>query len=299
MAKIGVVTVLYNSEKVLQDFFESLDQQSFKDFKVYVVDNASPDNSLTEVKRLAESVEFDTEIIIEKENWGVAKGNNIGIKRALEEECEYILLSNNDVVLTVDSIQNLLKGLEKNKAAIAVPKIYFYDTGKIWYAGGYFSYYKGNNPHIGMNEIDDPKFNHSKITEYAPTCFMLIKSEVFNRVGLMDEKYFVYYDDSDFIWRAVKQKREKLMYIPYSQIYHKESSSTGGVLSNFSLYYSSRNNIYFCLKNLKFPQKQLTLLFIYLHTLLRKPFLLTKEQNKLIKQAHKDGKNLWCQQFIK
>lgn len=103
--RIGIVTVLYNSENVLEDFFRTLDRQTYRDFSLYVIDNHSPDNSLDRARELAATVRFRTEIIAEPENWGVAKGNNIGIVRALAEGCEYVLLSNNDIVLEPDTLE--------------------------------------------------------------------------------------------------------------------------------------------------------------------------------------------------
>lgn len=293
MSKIGIVTVLYNSEKVLEDFFTTLEQQVFKDFTLYVIDNASSDNSLQKCRVLAEQVTFKTKIYPEKENWGVAKGNNIGIINALADRCEYILLSNNDVVLNPDTIQNLLDGMTQMGATMAVPKIYFHDTGLIWCAGGRFSKIKGVTYQFGYNQIDCKKYEAPQLIEYAPTCFMLIDSSVFYRIGLMDEKYFVYYDDTDFVWRAVKKAQEKLVYIPKSCMWHKESSCTGGTQSDFALYYLNRNSIYFCKKNMSIIQKFATLTYIYLHTNFRKTRFFTKEQMRTIKLAQKDSEKLF------
>ena len=293
MCKIGIVTVLYNSEKVLEDFFRTLDKQTFKDFQLYVIDNASHDNSLAVCNQLAQEVSFKTKIFAEKENWGVAKGNNIGIINALADRCEYVLLSNNDIVLSPDTIQNLYYGLIESKASMAVPKIYFHDTGRIWCAGGRFSYIKGSTPHIGYNQVDNSQYNKERKINYAPTCFMLIHRNVFYSVGLMDEKYFVYYDDSDFVWRAVMQNKEILMYIPYSILYHKESSCTGGAQSDFTLYHLARNSIYFINKNMSFPQKQLTLAYKWLYKMFRMPFVFSKTQVSVIKKGLYDGKMMY------
>ncbi|MDY3914835.1 MAG: glycosyltransferase family 2 protein [Phocaeicola sp.] len=293
MSKIGIVTVLYNSEKVLEDFFKSLDEQTFKDFQLYVIDNASQDNSLALCNELAQNVSFETKIFAENENWGVAKGNNIGIINALADRCEYVLLSNNDIVLNPDTVQVLYDGLNETGASMAVPKIYFYDTGRIWCAGGRFSKIKGSTKHIGYNQVDNGQFNKVCKMDYAPTCFMLIRSDVFYKVGLMDEKYFVYYDDSDFVWRAVMQNKETLIYIPHSTLKHKESSSTGGGLSDFTIYHLARNSIYFIHKNFSFPQKQLTFTYKWLYKMMRMPYVFSKEQVKVIEKGLRDGK-LMC-----
>jgi len=245
--KIGIVTVLYNSERVLLEFFDSLGIQTYQNFVLYVIDNKSPDNSLQMSTELSKSHTFSTKIIACEVNYGVAKGNNIGIKAALEDECDFVLLSNNDVVLLPETIERLLKGMTMHGTNMAVPKIYIYDTNQFWAAGGRFIKHRGFVGHFGAKEIDNGQYDVAKSVNYAPTCFMLIHKDVFNKVGFMDEKYFVYWDDTDFVYRAIK-KNETLWYLPDAVLYHNESTSTGKN-SKFRSYYMSRNFIYFARKN--------------------------------------------------
>jgi len=245
--KIGIVTVLYNSTTVLVDFFATLNEQTYKNFVLYVIDNKSPDNALAISKQLATSSWFQTVVIENNENFGVAKGNNIGISKALKDECDMVLLSNNDVMLEPNTIENLLNGMEAQKTNMAVPKIYFHGTNLIWTAGGRFIRHRGGVSHTGALETDHRQYNQPRLINYAPTCFMLVRRDVFARIGIMDEKYFVYWDDTDFVYRAIKQN-ESLWYIPDSVVYHKESTSTGNG-SKFQTYYMRRNLIYFSRKN--------------------------------------------------
>jgi GT2 family glycosyltransferase len=248
--RIGIVTVLYKSETVLDDFFRTLNEQSYKNFILYIIDNKSPDNSLNKSKELANHVCFETKFIENDDNYGVAKGNNQGIEAALKDNCDYVLLSNNDVVLQPDTIEKLYLGLKENDADMAVPKIYSHDTGLIWAAGGKFTKYNGATIHIGIEEKDTGKYDKNYQVDYSPTCFMLIKRNIFSIVGMMDEKYFVYFDDTDFVYRA-REKKIKLFYIYNSIIIHKESTSTGK-MSDFSMYYLIRNRIYFAKKHRRF-----------------------------------------------
>jgi len=248
---IGIVTVLYNGEKVLPDFFASLNVQTYLDFILYVVDNKSPDNALALTKELASKVGFRTVIIENSDNFGVAKGNNIGIRRALEDGCDLVLLSNNDVTLEINTIESLLSGMQSQHASMAVPKIYLYGTNTFWAAGGYFDKKSGLNIHRGVGVTDTGQYQKNEQVTFAATCFMLIDKNVFSRVGLMDETYFVYWDDTDFIYRA-KTLGEVLWYIPESLVHHKEGTSTG-VLSDFSIRYLYRNLIYFVLKHYSRP----------------------------------------------
>lgn len=267
---IGIVTVLYNCAPVLEDFFRTLDEQTYKDFILYVIDNKSSDNSLDEATRLSHVVGFKCVMLPQEENGGVARGNNIGIKAALADKCEYVLLSNNDIVLEPDTIKNLLDGMNRHGATMAVPKIYYWNTDKvIWMAGGKFKWLKARTKHRGNGEYDEGQYDVDHKIEYAPTCFMLILSDVFQRIGLMDERYFVYFDDTDFVWRAVKKGKEQLCYIYKAVIYHKVSFSTGGDESDFSIKYTNRNRILFVLKHYGALHQICVFLFLFIKFLLK------------------------------
>lgn len=247
MNQIGIVTVLYNSESVLDEFFDTLNKQTYRNFILYVIDNKSPDNSLAKSQELAQKHSFKTVIIANENNDGVARGNNIGIKQALKDGCDLVLLSNNDVVFEPQTIELLLEGMTETKADIVVPKIYFHGTNLIWAAGGFFRKFRGDVKHIGAREKDSGQFDLNYQIDYSPTCFMLIKKNVFDKIGMMDEKYFVYFDDTDFVYRSQKASI-KLFYIYKSILWHKESVSTG-VMSYFTIFHCNRNIMYFTLKN--------------------------------------------------
>lgn len=287
---IGIVTVLYNSAPVLEDFFKTLSKQTYKDFMLYIVDNASKDNSLEETERLSKSVWFKCIMLPQKENGGVARGNNIGIKAALKDGCDYILLSNNDIVLESNTIEELILGHQSNNASMSVPKIFYWNTPNIiWAAGGFWHLNDCTSRHIGYRKPDSPEYNIIKEVEYSPTCFMLINSDVFDRIGLMDEKYFVYYDDADFVWRSVKDGDERLFYIPSSCLWHKEGFSTGGSLSNFTLFYSCRNKIYFSYLHLSQCQRLIMFLYLLTHFVFRDLFVLKFIQINTLLKGYMQG----------
>jgi len=290
--KIGIVTVLYKSECVLPEFFESLEAQSYKNFILYIIDNKSPDNSLEICETFKATSTFETIVIANDDNYGVAKGNNIGIESALRDNCDYVLLSNNDVVFGEDTILNLKSELEAEKADMAVPKIYVAGTNLIWFADSKFIKLNGHNIHIGYLDADMGQFDVKKAIELAPTCFMLIRKEVFNTIGLMDEKYFVYWDDTDFIYRAVR-KGKTLWYIPTVTVNHKEGTSTG-VKSDFSIYYLHRNFVYFTLKNRYFLYAFYLLLINLIFHFTKNLFILEHRQWKIGYKAYIDGIKLFA-----
>jgi len=251
--KIGIVTVLYNSAGVLDGFFDSLTKQTYTDFVLYAIENKSPDASLTKVTDLAAKAPFRTVIIEVGENGGIAKGNNIGIERSFADGCDLVLLANNDIEFGSDTIRLLVDGLDKYGCDMIVPKIFNYFTGKLWSTTGGYGYTRPTYTD-GACKDDAPHYNAAKSTVFAPTCFMLIKKGVFERTGIMDEKYFVYFDDTDFLWRAVKEHGFSLYYEPAAVVKHKAGTASGSKASPFTFYMNTRNRAYFM--NKYFPWYQ-------------------------------------------
>jgi GT2 family glycosyltransferase len=247
---IGIVTVLFNSDDVLPGFFESLAKQQDVRYRLYVIDNSKTDSGSRLSRVLADRYGIDAEIIFNDANVGVARGNNQGIEIAMQDGCDYILLANNDIEFESPLLfANLMKSLVNSHLSAIVPKIYFYGLPKkIWFAGGRFSVLRATTPHFGEGEQDHGQYDQISTVEYAPTCFMLMNIDVIKKIGMMDEKYFVYYDDSDFLWR-MKNADLPVGFSPNEIVLHKVSYSTGGGVSDFSLFYGSRNRIYFIRKN--------------------------------------------------
>jgi GT2 family glycosyltransferase len=282
--KIGIVTVLYNSDDVLPDFFQSLALQKNCNYQLYVIDNSPHSCGADLCVVLAEKFGIYCQVVFNNANVGIAKGNNQGIKLALDDGCAYVLLSNNDLYFTDESvIANLMDAMGKNAAQAAVPKIYYYgENKKIWCAGGYISNWRAVSPHYGDHEEDVGQFDQEKMVQYSPTCFMLIDASVFEKTGLMDEDYFVYYDDVDFICRF-NACGYKLVYMPKSSIDHKVSSSTGGGLSAFTLYNLYKNRILFIRKHVKFPINLMAYLYSFISLGRTATLVDTKRRSFLIK----------------
>ncbi len=249
--RIGVVTVTYNSAEVLPEFLESISRQTFREFLLYVVDNASKDASIELASAYGDS---RIRIIANTENVGVAEGNNQGIRAALADNCDAVLLLNNDTVFPADTFEKLCGGLAEHQCSMTTPKIYYHDLpNTIWAAGGYFQPWLAyRNQHYGSGQIDRGQFDAVRTVTYAPTCCVLIHKDVFSRIGLMDPLYFVYVDDVDFMYRALKAGFI-MKYLPQCTLQHKVSSLTGGTVSNFNVRYGTRNRVYYMMKNLSLP----------------------------------------------
>jgi GT2 family glycosyltransferase len=252
---IGVVTITYNSGSVIEPFLESMLAQTHRDFKLYIIDNQSTDDTLEKIARRPDE---RIVLIANKDNVGVAAGNNQGMVRALQDGCGFVLLLNNDVEFEATLFEKLLNEMLTRSYSLATCKMmYDSERDKIWFAGckwdikgGYMA------PHIGQKEEDKGQYDQIGEVDYAPTCCVLMKREVIDDIGLMDEKYFAYYDDTDFFYRITKDGRHKILYYPYVEFYHKvgglTKSKSGGVkkfkFGNFHIRLTTRNKVYYLRK---------------------------------------------------
>ena len=284
MEKIGVVTVTYNSDKVLQPFLSDLFAQSFHNFNLYVIDNASEDKTL---KILDDLNDNRVNQIRNHSNIGVAAANNIGIKKALEDKCSHILILNNDIEFSNSLFKDMLVSIKKENCSMMTPKIMYHsDKDIIWYAGGGFKKSNGYLPyHTGFNENIKNNNYQSLYVDYASTCCLLIKKDVFETIGYMDEKYFVYFDDTDFLFRVKKEGVHKIYYDSQITLFHKVGSLTKSLTKEFERSYRThfflkqniRNHIYF-LRKIGSLYSYLFCLFLFFKNNLR--FLLSSRIKK-------------------
>jgi len=262
--RIGVVTVLYHSDAVLEDFFASLAKQVSEafDFRLYVIDNSPGDSGTRLSRELAQRHAIDAQLIFNDANRGVATGNNQGIALALRDGCTHILLANNDTAFDAGTFAGLLQALVGGQDRVATPKIVYHsDPQRLWYAGGHIEPWTLRTPHHGLKAVDRGQFDHCEYVGYAPTCFMLLDARVFATVGLMDERFFVYYDDTDFAWRLAREG-QRIRFVAQCTVQHKVSTSTGGEASPFSVYYTNRNRVFFVRKHLRGLAKGTALAYV-------------------------------------
>lgn len=258
MKKICIVILNFNGiEDTLACIisFKNLKKSKHFSFSLLVVDN----NSVTDPLGILNKKFPEIKVIRNKENLGYSGGNNVGINFSLQEKYDYILILNNDTVVDPNFLQELfLTGEQIDNVGIVVPKIYFFkgneyhkerykkdELGKvIWYAGGCMDWKNVIGFHRGVDEVDKDQYAKLEETEIATGSCMLIKKEVFDAIGLLDERYFLYYEDSDFSMRA-KKAGFKIYFTPMAYIWHKNAGSAGGSGSELQDYYISRNRLLF------------------------------------------------------
>ncbi|HPA35411.1 MAG TPA: glycosyltransferase family 2 protein [Chitinophagales bacterium] len=255
MKKIGLVTITYNSAKVITPFMDCVLRQTHTDFILYIIDNISSDNTL---ELLSKYKDDRIVIIVNTQNVGVAAGNNQGILRAMADGCDEILIINNDVEFEYTLLEKLSRQLEELNCSLVAPKMMYHpETHLIWWAGTKFNPKEGcMTHHIGIQEEDKGQYDHIEKMDYAPTCCVLLKREVIDDIGLMDEKYFAYYDDTDFFYRIFKQGKHVLFYYPFVQFYHKvgglsnmkKGNAKKFKFNNFYIHLITRNHVYYLRK---------------------------------------------------
>lgn len=276
MDKASIVILHYQGEDDTLCCIDSILKNHInnKQFNIILVINSSFEKDTNENKNSFVSriqKEYPHLIIIENdENTGYSRGNNIGIKKALDLGSEYVLLLNNDTIVSPDLLDKLIAFIKSDtQIGIVSPKIYFAkgyeyhkdkyreeDLGKvIWYAGGKLDWNNIYASHVGVDEVDKGQYEVSGGTDFATGCAMLIKKNTIERIGLFDEKYFLYFEDIDYCMR-VKKSGMKIKYFPGTYIWHKNASSSGKPGSNTHIYYQNRNRLYFGFKYASFRTKK-------------------------------------------
>ena len=239
--KLSIVTVNYNGLKDTCALIESIPFN--ENMEVIVVDNASKQDEANIIKKQFPQVK----VVRSEKNLGFAGGNNLGIKEA---KGKYLFLINNDTVFKEFNIEPLIKRLDSSPTiGIVCPKIRFaWGTNPIQYAGYTpLSKITVRNQSIGFGEDDKGQYDTAHPTPYAHGAAMLIKREAIEKVGLIPDDYFLYYEEIDWSMIFTRAGYE-IWYDPACTIYHKESQSTGQD-SPLRTYYITRNRLLLVKRN--------------------------------------------------
>lgn len=207
---------------------------------VLVVDNGSTDGS---ADRLRETFP-EVEVLALAENRMFAAGNNAGLIHALEHGADAIMLLNNDTEADPGLYEKLLLALEQDpKAGAVAPLIYHAPpSGVIWYAGGSCAPALGWSAHRGLRETDRGQYREVEATGYLTGCCLLAPRAVWEKVGLLDPRYYIYAEDADWCLRA-RAAGYRLLFVPTARLWHKVSSSSGGASNAWKIYQRLRANL--------------------------------------------------------
>jgi GT2 family glycosyltransferase len=255
---IAVVIVNWNGRSLLSSCLTSVFEQTPLPGLVFVVDNDSGDGSVPYLRTAWPSVS----VLEAGSNLGFSGGNNVGIRAALAAGAESVLLLNNDAQLLPGALQHLHTALQRGgpHTWAAAPKIlYRSDPGVIWSAGGRFDWWRGVSLDRGTGEPDRGQYDASGQVAFANACCLLVRSHAFRELGLLDDGYFMYFEDSDFAARLGRAGGQ-IVYQPAARALHDVHGSSGGVPARpslLALYYSTRNRWQFISKNAPGPVRRL------------------------------------------
>ncbi len=238
--EISIVLLNVNQHKITIDCIKSLRDNDYTNFEIVLVDNGSTDESVKIFYSLIQ--EFSNLKLIEnRENLGFAEGNNVGIRNC---DGNYILLLNNDTIVKKNFLSSMIEATKKfPKAGAFGPKMYFWDKrSEIWHIGGEITMF--------LNFVTTPlkyKDIYKKVS-WLSGCALMMKKETIQKVGLLNESFFIYLEDVEWSIRATKAGYD-LIYVPDAELWHIGSISSkkiGG--TPFFIYLGYRNKL-FLLKN--------------------------------------------------
>jgi len=249
--KVTIVFPNWNGKNDTLECLKSLAKLNYQknNLEIIIADNGSNDGSQDAIKQeLAKMTGYANLKMIEiGQNIGAPAALNLAIKAA-KLDYDFVWKLDNDVIVDQNSLLYLVKeAIKENKIGMVAGTNYYYDQQTtVWAIGGKVDFTFGLSRNIGKNKQDQDQFKKDFSFDYLPGCALLVKKEVIQKIGLLDEKYFVYYDETDWNIRA-KQAGFDLVYLPEAKIWHKASRTTqeGSIFKN---YYLTRNKLLFIKK---------------------------------------------------
>ena len=251
--KIAIIIINWNTYKLTYNCLKSLELCTYKNKTIFFVDNGSNDGSGDKI-----ALEFpEINCINNQKNEGFTGANNKALKVILKQNFDYVLLLNNDTEVKPDFLSLMQASLDSdNNLAATQPLILdFPDKNTIWNAGGSFNTFFGLSQTRYKGMMYKPNLKIETLTEWISGCCILVKIAVIKEVGLLDNRFFAYFEDVDWSIRMTNLGY-KLGVVPKSIIYHHSSGSTKrnnttneGNLSPYAHYLNVRNHIYLIKKH--------------------------------------------------
>lgn len=237
MPKVGIVISNYNGWQDTLACLGSLQKQTYQGFEIVLLDDASTNDS---VQRLDAAVKGRANIVFlpQQRNLGFAAANNLGIRRALSDGADWVMLLNNDTICAPDMLEKLLE--QTPEGAVSCPKMLFMDPpDEIWFAGGELNRKTCEVKHLGGHQKDGPEFSRQKQVNFITFCCVLLPRQAVEKIGFLDESLFMYCEDVEYCIRLADAGVE-MWYLPDARLWHKAGGTAGGALS---MYYITRNTL--------------------------------------------------------
>ncbi len=242
------VVLNWNQPEMTIDCLNSLAEQAYDKFNVILVDNGSQDDSVVQLRDCFPQIT----LIDLPENIGYSLANNVGIEVALQQDADYIFLLNNDTIVDADMLAQLVTVAESEPdIGITGPTIlYFDESDLIWCAGAGINWRDGGITRLFVNQPMSSVANTNyHDVDFLSSCAVCIKRRVLEEIGLLDGRYFIYYDETDWFARATAAGWRSV-FVPQAKMWHRVSA-TMGTTSPATDYYMNRNVLLFLAKNLR------------------------------------------------
>jgi hypothetical protein len=236
--EIAALIVTWNRRQDVLECIDSLFGLSYPHLTVYVVDNASTDDTTSAIFDRYPAVR----LIRSGKNVGFAEGNNLGLHRILQQGADAVFLVNDDVVVAPDALDELLAAdFADPDVGVLCPKVVLHGEPKVvWSKGGRIERRTGIATQLGFSELDEERSDEPSEVDYAVGCAMLVKTRAMRRAGLFDPRFFMYYEETDWC-RRIRDCGYRIKYVPRSRVMHKVTLNSTG--RNSASYYFTRNRL--------------------------------------------------------
>lgn len=216
--KVGIIVLNYNGKNCLSACLRSLNRLEYSNREIIIVDNCSSDDSLLTAERMFPQHTF----VRNTKNEGFAKGMNIGIRLALARGAEWCWLVNYDAETDPVALTQLIAEAQKHpEAGLLSPVIYEKESARPWFAKGEIDFFRMRAIHGQPNQEESS--SESYRSEFLTGCALLIKKELIETIGFLDERFFLYYEDADYSLRAT-QAGFTCLVVPRASVWHSEES---------------------------------------------------------------------------
>lgn len=244
--KVGIIILNWNGKTDTLELLSSAANIDYPNLDVFVVDNGSSDDSVAAIRRQYPYAR----ILINSTNLGFAEGNNVGIRQALAEGSDYILILNNDTIVSPNIIRVFIEQMQSSsQIGILGAKIFLYDErDKLDHLGGQWNLKKGCFDLVGLRELDQHEaWEKSQELDYVYGCALFVRKEVFEVTGLFEERFFLIWEEADFCFRA-RRAGFKIQRCSQAKVWHKVSASFVGGKPH-STYFWWRNRLLWIERN--------------------------------------------------
>jgi len=240
--KVAIIILHLKDIPCLVDCVVSLNKITYQNFNIIIAHNGPKSKVLLDA--LAPISRHITKVIDMGANIGFTEANNVGIRYALRNGAEYILLLNDDTEVAPDFLTKLIDIAESHPdAGMLGPIIYYFDRpDKVWFAGGRFNPETCMAATTGFNKTVQCEDSVPIESDFVTGCALLVKRKAIEKIGLLDERIFIYCEDLDWGLRLIKAGLKSLV-VPDARIWHKVSITVGGLDSPFTIYHKTRSRL--------------------------------------------------------